>query len=326
MIAAIIIVDSKTERDRTATSLRRTIPANWACVDVLGQSVIGRVANDLERGGIDSVFVFTTPHASLSADKVDGQSRWDCWTAAGIRLDRCKEEGFETLLIADCSTYAEFDLADMLAFHREQGEPLSRAYSADGPLDLWMIDPSRFNEPENLHPALLAANPAHYELHSYVNRLHDARDFRRLILDSFSSRSRLRPRGIETRPGVWVGENAEIAQSARLVPPAFIGRGVKLADECLITRGTNVERGSHIDFGTALEDSSILPDTYLGIGLDLSHSIADGKNLWNLQHDVALEITDPVVMRPHPSSRDERHSYTGFQDDRLSLSRQGMAR
>jgi hypothetical protein len=31
--------------------------------------------------------------------------------------------------------------------------------------------------------------------------------------------------------------------------------------------------------------------------LDLSHSIVDGRNLFNLQHNVSLEITDPVVLR-----------------------------
>lgn len=321
VIAAIIIANSETQMGATGSCLGRTTSVNWACVDVLGQSILGRVASDLKRGGIDSVFAFTTLAAQVTADNIDGPSvQSDGWRAAGIRLNHCTEEGFDTLLIADCRTYAEFDLADMVRFHREQGEPVSRAYAPDGPVDLWMIDPSRFNERENLHAAIRAANPACYELRGYVNRMRDARAFRRLILDSFSSRSRLRPRGTETRPGVWVADNAEVGHNARIVPPAFIGRGVRIAAECLITRGSNVECGSHIDFGTAVEDSSILPNTYLGIGLDLSHSVVDGKNLWNLQHNIALEITDPVVMRPNLPSGDERYSCTEVHDDVLGLS------
>jgi hypothetical protein len=46
-----------------------------------------------------------------------------------------------------------------------------------------------------------------------------------------------------------------------------------------------------------VEDSSILTGTYVGIGLDVSHSIADGTCLVNLNREVALEIKDPVVMR-----------------------------
>ena len=65
----------------------------------------------------------------------------------------------------------------------------------------------------------------------------------------------------------------------------------------MITRCSNVEMNSYVDFGTAVEDSSILSDTYVGIGLDLSHSVVDGGDVLNLQHHVHLHITDPVVMR-----------------------------
>ena len=72
---------------------------------------------------------------------------------------------------------------------------------------------------------------------------------------------------------------------------------VKIGDECLITRGSNVESDSEVDYGTTIEDSSILSNTYVGIGLDLSHSVAQGGTLLNLQHDVLLQISDPAVMR-----------------------------
>lgn len=326
MIAAIIIADLQARKDETVTC-RGEASANWACVDLLGQSVIGRVADGLKSGGIDSVSVFAAQHSSLTAYKVDGKSALsDRWRAAGIRFAKCREEEFEAVLVADCSSYAEFDLADMLAFHHEQDEPVTQAYSADGSIDLWMIDPSCFDEGENLRSAILAVNPACYEIRGYVNRLRNVSDYRRLVLDSFSSRSHLRPRGVETRPGVWISENAEVGHNVRIVPPAFIGRGVRIADDCLITRSTNVERGSHIDFGTAVEDSSVLPNTYLGIGLDLSHSIADGKTLWNLQHDVTLDITDPSVMHPNPSSGEERRHWEEFHNQASSLFAQGISR
>ena len=324
MIAAIVIADSGVRTAGSASSDGRTIPGNWACVEVLGQSVVGRVANGLKRSGIDAVFVFATPKASLNPDKADGQFASDHWKAAASRLAKCKEEAFEAVLITDATTYAEFDLADMLAFHDVQGSPVCRAYSADGPVDLWVIDPSRFNqsnESEELRSALVSV-PACYGLNGYVNRLQGVHDLRRLIFDSFSSQSRLRPTGVETRPGVWIGEDVELGHNARIVPPAFIGRGVRIADECLITRGTNVERGSHIDFGTAVEDSSILPNTYLGIGLDLAHSIVDGRNLWNLQHDVTLEITDSAVMRPILARGDELQPWSEFRVESLSVSAQ----
>jgi len=149
-----------------------------------------------------------------------------------------------------------------------------------------------------------------YNSQAYVNRLESPRDLRRLVLDGFQSRCLLRPEGVETRPGIWICEGAQIERSARLVAPAFIGRNVQISDECLITRGSNVESSSHIDFGTAVENSSILANSYVGIGLDLTHSIVDGRNLFNLQHNVSLEITDPVVLRENSARARSRQSWT----------------
>jgi hypothetical protein len=58
-----------------------------------------------------------------------------------------------------------------------------------------------------------------------------------------------------------------------------------------------------VDYGTVVEDSSVLSNTYVGIGLDLSHSMVEGNNLLNLQHEVVLKISDPVVLRPISGSR-----------------------
>jgi len=118
-----------------------------------------------------------------------------------------------------------------------------------------------------------------------------------LVVDALTSRCSLRPQGIEVRPGVWLDEGARVHRDARIVSPAFIGRGASIAEQCLITRCSSVESNCQIDYGTVVEDSSILSNTYVGIGLDLSHSIVDGSNLLNLERGVTLEIADPCVIR-----------------------------
>ncbi|HTT20528.1 MAG TPA: hypothetical protein VMG82_16380 [Candidatus Sulfotelmatobacter sp.] len=187
----------------------------------------------------------------------------------------------------------EIDVAEMFAFHHEQGLGATQAAAGDGPLDAWMIDSSVVLETGTFATDFPFAS---YQSQGYVNRLRSPQDFRRLVLDSFS-RGLLRPEGSEIRPGVWICDGVQIDRSARIVAPAFIGRNVQISDECLITRGSNIESNSRIDFGTAIENSSILPNTYVGIGLDLSHSVVDGRSLFNLRHNVNLEISDPVVLR-----------------------------
>lgn len=191
----------------------------------------------------------------------------------------------------------EFDPADLVRFHRECANVITRACDERGFLDLWVVDPAIVQQNIDLQSSLQTAGEPYYQVSGYVNRMETLRDMRQLAADGLSSRCRFRPQGVEVRPGVWMAQGAEVERGARIVAPAFLGRDVKISEQCLITRCSNVESNSHVDYGTVVEDSSILSGTYVGIGLDLSHCIAAGTCLVNLNREVALEIKDPVVMR-----------------------------
>ncbi len=53
---------------------------------------------------------------------------------------------------------------------------------------------------------------------------------------------------------------------------------------------------SLVDYGTAVEDSSILPYTYVGGALDLAHAVVDGNRLVNLSRNVAVTVDDPKII------------------------------
>lgn len=106
----------------------------------------------------------------------------------------------------------------------------------------------------------------------------------------------MRPSGQEVRPGIWVDEGAEIDRRARIVAPAYIGCNSKVREDALVTRSSSIERDCCIDFGTIVEDSSVLANTRVGIWLDVRHAIASGNKLMSLKHGVLLEIADPNVM------------------------------
>ena len=320
MVGAIIISDQIAAAEETQSpspmgSRRRP----WVTVDTLGKAPIARIAENLKTEICDAVSVIVAdPPASQEIRTAPPASVADLATE---RLANYKEEGFETVLIVRCGAYVELNAAEMFSFHREQGSMMmTRAFTEDAPLDVWMVDPHVLPENTPILSALLCARPAVYRSKGYVNQLQNARDFRRLVLDSFCSRCRFRPEGSEIKPGIWSCDGAEIERSARVVAPAFIGRDVHISAECLITRGSNVESNSRVDFGTAVEDSSILSDTYVGIGLDLSHSIVDGHNLMNLRHNVNLEITDPVVMRQNTVGGGDSRSLANIESRQMALS------
>jgi hypothetical protein len=59
-----------------------------------------------------------------------------------------------------------------------------------------------------------------------------------------------------------------------------------------------------------VEDSSILPFTYVGRALDLTHAVVDGDRMVNLSRNVAVTVADPKMMGRTVSDR-RRAGYTG---------------
>jgi hypothetical protein len=91
---------------------------------------------------------------------------------------------------------------------------------------------------------------------------------------------------------VWVAKSARIHRKARIVAPAYIGVYSKIRAAALITRGTVVEHHAEIDCGTVVENSTVLPYTYIGAGLDVMHSVVGFHRLSHLIRKVEVEISD----------------------------------
>ena len=299
MANAIVIVENESVPRGSAP--KGTQREALASVDVLGISVVHRTVDRLIRDGVQNIAVYNSSLAETETleerPNVVVTPVTAPWEAAARELARCKSAGVDTVLIMRVGAYMEFDLADAFRFHAEHAECVVRAFDDGGPLDLWILQPARIPESEDMLAELRSDKSTYYPLRGYVNRLENPRDLRQLVVDSFNSRCRLRPQGFEVRQGVWMGEGAQVERGARIVSPAFIGRDVTISEQCLVTRCSNVERDSHVDYGTVVEDTSILPNSYVGIGLDLAHSIVDGSTLMNLHHGVMLKIGDPAVMR-----------------------------
>jgi NDP-sugar pyrophosphorylase family protein len=298
VLGAIVIVGSQIPGAPGSVSAK----APLACVEILGCSVLERVVADLGRIGMDAMTVIGDRNVADCVAEQPGDSvpiAWadDAWHDAMQSLRTYSDSGIETAVIVSASTYAEIETHDVLQFHRQQNDAVTRVFDTRGPLDFWVVDTARLAVGTDLRESLELEGSARYAVCGYVNRLEHVRDLRRLAIDSLNSRCRLRPQGFETRPGLWVDEGAQVHRKARIVAPAYLGRGSRIDEQCLITRCSNVESNSEVDFGTAVEDSSILSDSYVGIDLDLTHSVVDGSRLFNLQRDVSLDISDPGIIR-----------------------------
>jgi hypothetical protein len=259
-----------------------------ACIEILGRSALDRGIDEFRRAGVYDI-AFITDGVAL------GSSEGARSVVTDVLL-RHKKSGIDWAFVVRPAAYVELDPLAMLHFHRNQRQPVTRAFDSRGALDIWLLDTNAISENCDLL-TVLSSEPARYSVPGHVNRLENAGDFRQLAVDGLNCRWRLRPTGVEVRPGIWIEEGSQIHKRARIVGPAFIGRDTKIAEQCLITRGSNVESNCEVEYGTVVEDSSILADTYVGIGLDVSHSVINGNTLINLERDVQLEIYDPGMIR-----------------------------
>ncbi len=281
-----------------------------SCVEVLGRSVIERMIERLLNADVEAISVQVaedvegTERLRNLSGNVSVQVVSDVLSATTQVLSDYAQRGIEHSFVASSKVYAETDLLDFFYFHREARQAVTRAQDAHGPLDLW-VGNCRQAERDDFTSRLVQSkgNNASYFVREYVNRLAHPRDLRQLATDVLRGRCIMRPAGREIKPGIWIGEGAEIHRRARIVAPAYIGRGTRVREDSLITRCSNLESDCQVEAGTVIEDSYVLPNTHIGIWLDVCHAIANGNKLFSLERNVVIEISDASVMRSNGAAR-----------------------
>jgi NDP-sugar pyrophosphorylase family protein len=289
------------------------------CIEILGRSMMERTIERFVRAGVEVVSVLVSAEVSYAVQplstalrNIDLEVVADVGSAVIQKFDQYLRDGIEHTFVMSASIYTETDLLDMFYFHREGRRSATRAFDSEVPLDLWVVDCAK-GQQYNLDNLLEEAQGAgsSYFIREYVSRLSHPRDLRRLVSDALRGGCGIRPSGTEVKPGIWVGEGAEVHRRARIVAPAYVGGGSKVKEDTLITRFSSIERGCYVDYGTVVEDSSILANTHIGIWLDVCHSVARESKLFNLEHNVILEISDPSIMRATNAVREGTRNVFG---------------
>jgi hypothetical protein len=208
-----------------------------------------------------------------------------------------------TFLVRLC-TYTEFHPEEVLQFSVANNSASVRIHDRFGSVGTWLLNSGQAtNLAKEFQGKAQELSIKTYFQDGYVNRLSGMRDLRRFVTDMFLSRCEARPQGCEVRSGVWIDDGAEVHKQARVVPPAYIGKNTTLGPASLVTRSSSVERDCNVEYGTVIEDSSILAGTYIGTGLDVIHSVVYGNTLVHLHQNMAMEITDEILIGPIVSSR-----------------------
>ncbi len=109
----------------------------------------------------------------------------------------------------------------------------------------------------------------------------------------------------EVRPGVWLARGVKVSPTAELVAPVFVGEGTAVGANAKVGPDAVVGPGCLVDAGATVRDTTVLPTSYVGPGVELNGVIVDGRNLLNPKRGTAVSVeghlldalTSPIAPR-----------------------------
>jgi len=217
------------------------------------------------------------------------------WRAAENAFHESGQGSADVVLLIRMGAYVELDVEKLVQVHLEGQHRVTRAVADGLPLDVFCVYGSRRNDAASIFRSQFGGCRGQWTplLHEgYINMLGDSRDLRQFAVDVLTLKTETRPAGEEIRPGIWVAPQAAVEKGARLVAPAFVGTSARIRSGAVVTRCTTIEHHSEVDCGTVIENSTLLPYSSVGAGLDLAHSVAGMGRIANLRRGAIVEISD----------------------------------
>ena len=285
----------------------QALDAPLATLDVAGKSTLQRMAERLQQYGISQISAVVEAAAPSGVSNFGLPSDVSCisslsdrfWKTAESAFNDMAQSGAELVILIRLGAYAEVDFEKLVQFHIDRKERVTRMASDSQMLEIFCISASRRNDAASLFRTQLAHCRSECPLlqhDGYLNHLATARDLRQFAIDILTRQTQTCPAGKEIKPGVWTAPGAMIEKGARVLAPAFVGSLARIRSGAVITRCSSVERHAEVDCGTVIENSTVLPFSYVGAGLDLAHSIAGMGRIVNLHRDVTVTIVDPKLV------------------------------
>lgn len=297
-IRAVIIIGGSESADE------RFADVPIATLDVLGKSVVDHTIDRLQAQGVSAATV-VGDLSQVALPRRNGigylhAGEGALWRSAELAFNEYAQGGADVVIVLRLGPYTELNFEHLIQFHLDNAARVTAVVGASGEmLDRFVISASRRNDAAFLFRSELkqfrsGCNKFSYT--GYCNQLRTAAGLRQLAIDAFAGDNGLKPSGREIKPGVWVAENARLQRGARLLAPCFVGANAKVRAHAVITRCSTVERNSCVDFGVVVENSSVLPHTTIGAGLDLVHSVVGFRRVAHLVRHAEVEISDPKLI------------------------------
>jgi hypothetical protein len=114
------------------------------------------------------------------------------------------------------------------------------------------------------------------------------------ILDG--DRAGIHPPGRQIKKGIWISDPVKIHPSARLFPPVWIGANARIELGAQIGPIASIGSGCLIKRHSLVENSVVMPDSFVGESLELNSVIVDQGLLINTRLATETIVADPFIL------------------------------
>lgn len=304
-LAAVVMVPGREDlkaiheaQPRAPQVSKKTRPSYSSRMPILGNDVLRSWMEPIRKLGVQSLWLTASPRDEGAISALAGLAR----------------QGIERLLMIKLKSYAEMDLADLLRFHRERRNSMTEAKDARGELGVTLLDRCAL-EGEAARVEAEARIP--YQFRGYAKRILSPRERQELVGDALTGACAMRPLGKQIGDQVWIGEGVELAGSARVIGPTYIGARTIVRAGATIGPFASVERDCIVDCGTTVERSTVLPCTYLAPGLLIREGLVDGRFLEDLGWGAVADLQPAGLaarLQPREAQREPLPESADVQD------------
>ncbi|HEY3974140.1 MAG TPA: hypothetical protein VGM18_14125 [Candidatus Sulfotelmatobacter sp.] len=307
-LAAVVVVPSK-DGLMAAEDFQSHAPETFEDSGAFCSSRVPILGNDVMRSWMERVRKLGVQNLWLTSGSDE--------KSLGSELSRLARQGIDRLLVIKLKSYAEMDLSDLFRFHCNSRNSITEARDARGHLGISLLDRLALRAAERKYESseVRFAGGRPYHFNGYAKRILSAKERQELVGDALIGACALRPSGKQIREQVWIGEGASLADSVRVIGPTYIGARTIVRAGATIGPLASVERDCVVDCGTTVEQSTVLPDTYLAPGLMIRRAMVDGAHLEDLRSGIVADLQPAGLgSRIEPAKSRKAESREALQD------------
>jgi len=102
--------------------------------------------------------------------------------------------------------------------------------------------------------------------------------------------------GREVEEGIWIARNVSLHPTVTMIPPVYVGENSRVSKGMRLGPNVVVVRDCVLDSNTTVQDSTILPGSYVGQALELDHVIIDRNKLINVRAGGETLVSDDFIL------------------------------